>query len=275
MEPSRTKFNSKRAVFLAFSALVITGLLSSCSTLIKMMGVEDPRQEALDYRLEKIHQACKEGHGEARSYEAKDPESRQVGDAMEAGSLKSTIRNLELCRETIAESASATLTDSAGDKIQVVEDVNTVRIELNGSNPTLVQAYRETFELEKKLISLPIDTCMQKDGNLSQKGFGGTWEPLKLSLSEWSGGQCRGNDPTSWSISSDVPRDIADQIKRSCPNAAIHVPDFGLEPLSPQLARKWSTVLCQQAKTRKTGAAALSQPNTGNCEPCKKWITAR
>jgi hypothetical protein len=253
------------------AAVPLVLLLNGCAAALKMVGLVDPREEYLASELPKVQSACSEGFTAAAAYQAEAPEQRSV---MGKGTgLKAASDALRSCRSELERLASASLADSAGEKTVVVPDPGTVTLEVEGAQLTLPAAYRRAFQLEAALRALPLDVCPERRGNIAQKGFAGSWEPLQVSLTDWRGADCAGS-PLAPYVTSALPAATVTLLQGECPGARINVPDFELEGLGPQLARRWTTVSCQQSRRRADGTSALGAPETSGCEMCRAWVAA-
>jgi len=249
------------------SALSFGLAFSGCAAALRLAGLADPREDYLESELPRVHSVCSEGFTAASTYRAAPPELRSV---MGTG-LKAAADALRSCRSEIERLASASLSDSGGNKTAVVPDPGAVTLEIEGTRLGLPAAYRRAFQLEGELRALPLDVCPERRGNIAQKGFAGSWEPLKVSLTDWRGADCS-DSPLASYVTSALPADTVTLLQGECPGARINVPDFELEGLGPQLARRWTTVSCQQPRRRADGTSALEAPDAGGCETCRTWV---
>lgn len=261
---------SPSATHRLLAVLPLSLLCTSCAVALKMVGLEDPREAYVEDELPKVQGACRDGLARAAAYRAASPEQRSV--AGPGASLTAAQDALRACRNQVERLATAALTDASGEKTIVVPDPDSVTLELDGARVSLPSAYRRAYQLESELRALPLDLCPERRGNISQKGFAGSWEPLQVSLSGWRGADCS-NSPHADYVTATLPPDTLKQLRGECPAARINVPDFELEGLGPNLARRWTTVVCEQPRRRADGSAALDVPTVGNCEPCRVWVT--
>jgi hypothetical protein len=244
-------------------------LTSGCGTMLKLMGVEDPAEEMRATVIQEIQKSCAEAFDAADAYKAAKAEDRTPD------TLKTTVRGLQICRETLQKVVDSKVSGmTPGESVPLFEEPDSVTFENRGVGTSVPQAYREAFQSESKILAMPLDVCMMRQGVIDQKGVGGVWESLRYSATSWSGGACA-EQTDSWGISSELPGEMVRRVKADCPDSAINVPNFSLEEISFNVVKRSTSFRCQQKKTRKTGVASQGEAQVGNCKVCEGWLSKK
>jgi hypothetical protein len=256
---NRVKFAS--VILLVSTMTTLTG----CGGLTSLVdGGNEQEQEA----LESIRAQCENSEKSALSYQNQNPKERTVTALSEAS------RSLETCRNSIESALQPYLSGETNTLVTTISNPDEAKIELGGKSKTLKQVFQHTLNLEKKLATLPIDVCMERNGELSAKGYGSTWEPYVLRLTDWRGANCIYSD-SDFYLTSSISSSDKSRIQNACSGAVIRAADVKIEVIGLNLAKRWSSVRCQKPKETKTGIAFLSKPKVDErCVACVKWAKA-
>jgi hypothetical protein len=258
-----SKDNLEKSNIKLFSIFILVIHLNSCSSIFSML--EDNGDQ--NSTLKTIEEKCVNVETSAIAMEKKNIQDRN------AKGLSEIARALEACRTEIESSLQPFYNSSMELKTKVNEP-DQAKIKLDGNEKSLKEVYLGVLSYEKRLLSLPLDVCMERLGNLSSKGSGGNWEPYVVSTTDWQGSDCVLTKDDAF-IPDSIPADVKSKIQSSCTGALIGVTEPKLEALSVNTAKRWSTLRCQKPKERKTGASFLKIPKVDErCETCKRWVNS-
>lgn len=260
-------FSSKvileKSIINFFFVFILVVHFNSCTTILSML--EDNGDQ--NSTVKSIEEKCINVENSAVAMEKKNIQDRS------AKGLSEIARALEACKTEI-ESSLQPYYNSSMELTTKVNEPDQVKIKIDGNEKSLKEVYLGVLSSEKKLLSLPLDVCIERLGNLTSKGSGGNWEPYVLSTTDWQGADCVLAKDNAF-IPDSIPADIKSKIQSSCTGAIIEVTEPKLEALSVNTAKRWSTLRCQKPKERKTGASFLKLSKVDErCEACKRWVNS-
>jgi len=264
--------------------ILLTGVLlfqAGCSLLFDSMLTDAARESRLEMEIEKVQKTCSGALTQGNAYVALKPEARRIGSMRDftgqsdvyPDSLDFVSRQLSRCREEIGDILRITIKNNYNEEVKVVQEPTSEGFELGGSKVSFADAYRQAFELEKKVLDAKLDACSVSRGTISSQGDGiNNWTPLQVHQTEWVFEECD-PDSKSWAFNSSTPAEQKEIIQDNCEKAHIWSGPFQTERVDLNLYEKTARFGCQGPKERKTGTAFKGAPKeTPRCEVCKAWM---
>jgi hypothetical protein len=274
-----TNFFSRKSPFQKFTVAAFLGATvitqSGCDLLIAQMLQEDVREAKIDEELQAVQKVCQEGHQAAQGYLSLKAEGRAIGN------LGTVLEGLQKCRREIEFVVSKKFDAGSGEEEKLlIQDPSKEGFSLNGTGTPLSQAYRATYELEKKVLSQPVPYCLQRSGRLEAKGVNGNWEPLKFYISDWAPKGCTSEENLAkWGFDASTPPENKARIEELCKGGKINTDAFEVEQVSLSIVKKHAFVTCEKpqqttpaSKVMSTGAVPL---NPAVCPDCKSWVGSK